>query len=191
MGLTYGRLTAAVAGAGLLVSATCAMGQDFVAFEGKSAMREGEGGAKKTVEGVDFWSDGAPPRRFTLIGYITDRRQKSGLFGMASMASLEKDVALVAKKNGADAVILMASDAETIGSVGNAFVQRSGNFGSGFGATAAVQKNNSKFAVLKYVSEAQVAPSPPVAAVAPPSDAPAAVQAAPAIPLAPAEAKKD
>ncbi|MDB5872107.1 MAG: hypothetical protein JWQ07_1549 [Ramlibacter sp.] len=152
----------------LVLSATSSTAQDFIAFEGKNAVREGEGGAKKTVEGVDFWSDGAPPRKYKLLGYITDRRQKSGLIGRASMASLEKDVAQVAKKNGADAVILMASDAETVGVVGTAFGQRSGSFGSGFGASAAVQKNNSKFAVLKYVIEIEPTAPAPVSPVTAP-----------------------
>src|SRR3954465_14411160 len=101
---------------GMLVAASASLAQDFIAFEGKNAIREGEGGAKKTVEGVDFWSDGEPPRKFKLVGYITDRRQKSGLIGMASMSGLERDVANLAKKNGGDAVILMNSEAETIGS---------------------------------------------------------------------------
>lgn len=128
--------------------------QDFIAFEGKNAVKEGEGGAKKTVEGVEFWSDGAPPRKFRLLGYVTDRRQKNGLLGMARMSSLEKDVAEVVKNNGGDAAILMASEAETVGMIGNAFA--TGNR-SAFGTSVGVQKQNSKYAVVKYLAEGEIA----------------------------------
>jgi hypothetical protein len=160
MGLARSVLCAAIA-----FTATATLGQDFTAYEGKNTVREGEGGGKKVVEGVDFWSDGEPPRKYKLVGYITDRRLKSGLFGMASMAGLEKDVALLAKKNGGDAVIQMGSETETTGSVGTAFGSRFGNSASGFGAAAAVQKNNSKFAVLKYVNDVDL-PPPAVPAAA-------------------------
>lgn len=60
--------------------------QEFIGYEGKNAVREGDGGAKKTVEGVDFWSDGAPPRKFVLLGYVTDRRHKSGIMGNLPLA---------------------------------------------------------------------------------------------------------
>ena len=36
--------------------------QEFLPYEGKNAIQEGEGGTKKVVDGVDFWADGAPPR---------------------------------------------------------------------------------------------------------------------------------
>jgi hypothetical protein len=41
---------------------------DFVSYEGKDAVREGQGGERKTVDGIDFWSNGAPPRKFKIIG---------------------------------------------------------------------------------------------------------------------------
>jgi hypothetical protein len=169
----------------LSLSVSAVLAQEFSAFEGKNALREGEGGSKKVVEGIDFWSDGAPPRKFKLLGFVTDRRHKTGLVGMISMSSLEKDVAELAKKNGGDAVILMASDAETVGVVGNSFGSASGtatvqgntvnarSSGWNTGMAAPVQKQNSKFAVVQYVKEE--APASPVA----PATAPAAAPAAP------------
>ena len=133
--------------------------------EGKRAVQEGEGGAKKTVEGIDFWSEGAPPKKFKILGFINDRRHKSGLVGMISMSNLESSVAEVAKKNGGEAVILVASGDETIGVVGNSFGGFNGNVnsfgnntsfsGNGWqmGAGAAVKKQNSKFVVVKYLVE--------------------------------------
>jgi|SRR5450755_1544395 len=47
-----------------------------------------------SVEQTAFWS----PRQFKLLGYIEDRRHKTGLIGMMRMSGLEGDVADVAKQ---------------------------------------------------------------------------------------------
>ena len=98
---------------------------DFTAYEGKDAVQEGTGGEKKTVDGVDFWSNGAPPRKSKLLGFIADNRMKSGLIGKMRMAGLESSVAKEAKEAGGDAVILAGSETETKGSVGQ--TQSTGN----------------------------------------------------------------
>lgn len=155
----------------LVLFASSALALDFVGYEGKDSIKEGQGGSKKTVAGIDFWSDGLPPFKFKLLGYVTDKRLKSGLFGMLSMSSLETDVASEAKKVGGDGVIVVGSEAETTGSVGFAqgnLMQRShGAQFSGFGSTAQVQKQNSKYAVVQYMKEVSaepVAPSAPATA---------------------------
>jgi hypothetical protein len=148
----------------LLAVPTIARAQEFIPYEGRETIRQGEGGGKKTVDGVDFWSDGSPSRKFKLVGYVTDRRHKTGLIGKFSMNSLESDIARVARSNGGDAVILMRSEAETVGAVGNSNVY--GN--SGFAVTRGVQKQNSKFAVVKYLSEAEQV-NPPAARPASPA----------------------
>ena len=140
-----------------------AVASDLVAYEGKDAIRRGQGGAKKTVDGIDFWSDGAPPVDSVLLGYISDSRHKSGLVGMVRMSGLEGKIAKEAKKAGGDAVIVMESYAETIGTVaqnqGNAHAT-SNQYGNqtnttgtwqGNTQTAAVQKQKSRFAVVKYL----------------------------------------
>ena len=170
----------ALAAVALLVTMTAAQAQEFLQYEGKNAVSEGDGGAKKIVDDIEFWTEGAPPKRFKLLGYVTDRRHKSGIWGKISMSSLESDIAKVAKENGGDAVILMSSDAETIGVVGHSFgsvhgnanttgsgnTTRMGNMstntfsanttfrasGSSTSLSSAVQKNNSKYAVVTYLS---------------------------------------
>jgi len=148
----------------LVCTMNAAQAQEFLAYEGKNTHQEGEGGTKKVVDGIEFWADGAPPRQFKLLGYITDRRHKTGLIGVASMSRLDSDVAKVARSNGGDAVILLSSGAEIVGTVGNSFGGAQGSAhsfggtttarGTGWssGMSAAVQKNNSKYAVVKYVS---------------------------------------
>lgn len=129
--------------------------QTFSAYYGKDSVHEGNGGEMHVVEGIEFWSNGEPPKKVKLIGFVTDDRHKSGLFGMMRMSGLEKDVALVAKKAGGEAVILVSSEAETTGYVGNAYARGSA-YGSsasaqGFSTSHAVQTNHSRFAVIQYV----------------------------------------
>jgi hypothetical protein len=157
----------------VLGSPSSVLADDFVAYEGKDAIQEGSGGEKKTVAGIDFWSNGAPPRRFQLIGFITDSRMKTGLIGMIRMAKLESSIAKQAKKAGGDAVILTESGSETTGYVGQthttgqATATTNGNFygnnyqstthawgsSNAFSQTAAVRTQHSRYAVVKYLSD--------------------------------------
>jgi len=144
-------------------AANLALAGDFIAYEGKDSIQEGTGGEKKTVDGIDFWSNGAPPRKFKLLGYINDARLKSGLIGKLRMSGLESSIAKEAKQVGGDAVILADASAETTGYVGmsNTSAQASAtNYGnqttaqehsSTTGATVAVQKQHSRYAVVKYL----------------------------------------
>ena len=84
---------------------------------------------------------------------------------MLSISSLETSVVEVAKKNGGDAVIQVSSEAETVAiasnSTGNvrAIASAYGNTAtatgksSNSGYAAPVRKQQSKFAVVKYVSK--------------------------------------
>jgi len=63
-----------------------------------SGIYEGKGGASKNVNGVDIWLVGTPPRKFRIIGYITDSRPG----GLIPMARRDADLAAEAKKNGGD-----------------------------------------------------------------------------------------
>ena len=168
-------------GAFLLLGCSVASASDFVSYEGKDAIQEGKGGEKKIVDGVDFWSNGAPPRKFKVIGYITDSRFKSGLIGMMRMSGLESSIAKEAKKAGGDAVILANSEVETKAVIhnsstyssgtantsGNMNATTSGNTTTGtFGATTTAQgqsntnaydtkweQQHTKYAVIKYLAD--------------------------------------
>src|SRR5665213_3594899 len=82
----------------------------FLAYEGRNAIHQGQGGEKKTVNGVDFWSNGDPPHKFKVLGSLTDRRHETGLVGMVRMSTLESDNAKAARAAGGDAVILESED---------------------------------------------------------------------------------
>jgi hypothetical protein len=159
-------------GTSLLLCCSLAHAADFVSYEGKDAIQEGNGGEKKTVDGVDFWSNGAPPRKFKIIGYITDSRLKSGLIGMMRMSGLDSSIAKEAKNAGGDAVILTNSEVVNKGYINNTqtnattTANTSGNVNSttgNFGATttaqgqsnstsfaAPVEQQHSRYAVIKY-----------------------------------------
>lgn len=130
--------------------------QEFAAWEGKEKVYEGEGGTRKTVDGIDFWSDGSPPRKFVLIGYITDRRHKTGLLGAMRMSRLESDVARVAREAGADAVILLSAEDETTGRIGTGFTPPGG--GNSWGSATDIKKQNTRFAAVRYVKEVETVP---------------------------------
>lgn len=43
---------------------------DYQAYEGAKPM-EGTGGTKVVVNGIDFWANGSPPKKFIVIGIVT------------------------------------------------------------------------------------------------------------------------
>jgi hypothetical protein len=143
---------------------------EFLTYEGRDAVQEGQGGERKTVDGIDFWMRGDPPRRFQILGSLTDRRHQSGLIGMARMASLDSDIAKAAKGAGGDAVILEAEDSDVIGgsSYANTVVNGGGAAG-GFHANAftvggshLIRKHDSRWLVVRYLPDAPAsAPGPP------------------------------
>ncbi len=109
------------------------------------------------VEGIDFWVNGQPPRKFKLIGYISDTRHNSGLVGLIRMSGQEKAIAKEAAKVHGNAVIEVSSENEVIGYAHNTNVSTTYNqnssYSHGYGSSNAIEKNHSKYAVIQYVSE--------------------------------------
>jgi hypothetical protein len=134
----------------LLFLSGCAS-TDYKTFEGRNQVFEGDGGTRVTIEGIDFWENGEPPRKFVLMGIIDDERPG----GIIPMARLKKDIAKKAKAQGADAVILLGSGSKIRGYVTNASATTtfSGNsaYSSGTGVSAPILRNSASFAVIKYV----------------------------------------
>lgn len=103
-------------------------------------IKVGEGGTKITKNGIDYWTSGAPPRRYQVMGLITDRRNEDWDGGHAVGSPT---VARKAKEAGGDAVIV-----ESEGDIG-------GGSGGGFGGIFALSgsKTQTKFIVVKYLPE--------------------------------------
>jgi hypothetical protein len=96
----------------------------------KPIVGQGQWGARKVVDGVDIWTDGAPPRKFVVIGVIKDQRPP----GPGPMAQYYHDVAKQVRQHGGDAAIEMNSRSEQIGAVATTTTNTAstGNF-SGYG----------------------------------------------------------
>lgn len=153
-----GRLTLAAA---LALPLMAAASPEFVVYEGKNTIHEGQGGNRRTVEGVDFWTNGAPPRRFQVIGNITDRRMRSGIYGAIRMSNLDSEIAKVAKANGGDALIEGDSDDDVIGvhSGTSAYAYGGQGYAGGFAGSfaAPVKARVSRFTVVRYLPDAEPA----------------------------------
>lgn len=78
-------------------------GLQFAPYEGPAAVKVGEGGTKITVAGVDFWTTGAPPRRYRVLGILTDTRYEA--WGKKAVGS--KGVAARIRELGGDAAVVL------------------------------------------------------------------------------------
>jgi hypothetical protein len=123
----------------------------------------GTGGASENVSGIDFWVEGTPPKKFQIIGVISDNRPS----GPIAMAARNGQIAALVKKKGGDAILLSFDVNELQGfySSGNSFTSSQATaFGSpgfaqaygtsstmGSGFTQGVYRRNSKFYVIKYL----------------------------------------
>lgn len=82
----------------------------FTEYRGASVL-QGKGGTVRTVEGIDFWENGEPDRKYRILGIIDDTRGE----GLISRAGKDSDIAKVARQYGGDAVVLIGSDREIRG----------------------------------------------------------------------------
>jgi hypothetical protein len=78
---------------------------NYYSYEGGGVLI-GQGGASKRVNGIDFWTIGAPARRYRVIGYITDSRPEE----FVQIGGRDSSLAKLAKDHGGDG-ILIHSDA--------------------------------------------------------------------------------
>jgi hypothetical protein len=124
---------------------------EFKAYEGRgNATIEGKGGTKVTVDGMDVWDYGDPPRKFRVMGIIDDQRPG----GIIPMNQLRGDIVRKARGVGGDAVIQLNNQSQIAGfyQTGYASGQAFGNVAtaSGFATAMPLRKNFARFAVIKY-----------------------------------------
>ena len=152
-------------------------GTEFLSYEGRDAIHEGQGGEKKVVNGVDFWMSGDPPHRYQVLGSIADRRHETGLIGMVRMSSLDADIAKEAKVAGGDAVILTSESEEFLGRMDTSNTSINGNVAANsFSANAtstsfgrAIKNHLARYVVVRYLDMAGPgAPPIPSPNLAPP-----------------------
>lgn len=136
---------------------------DFATYEGRSIIEKGEGGSRVTRNGIDYWTNGRPPRCYQVIGYVNDRRNEQWDGGHAVGSPR---IAHLTKQAGGDAVILVNQNDVTAGSSGFGTISSygwGGLFGSMF--TVGGTKTMTAFVVVRYVEQCPDAPTAPVAPV--------------------------
>ena len=133
----------------LMTAAPVSARAKFVAYEGKDAISEGRGGTKVVAHGVDFWTTGEPPKRFQVLGIITDKRGTGWIAGDAIGSS---SVATKVKEVGGDAVIVMGQSSKVTGYVHGGQASVNGNTAYGSGWSAPVERATTRMVVVKYLS---------------------------------------
>ena len=126
---------------------------DFSAYEGPPVIRTGEGGTRVQRNGIDYWTSGTPPRRYQVIGMISDKRDEQ-MDGGHAIGS--PNIAGKVKRAGGDAVIVQNQE-EAGKSAGGGF------FGNGYGFMGmGGSKTITTMLVVKYLPDipADAAPSP-------------------------------
>lgn len=117
-------------------------------YEGRDTVVEGSGGTRQTKDDVDFWTHGDPPRRYQVIGIITDKRGTGLAHGNAIGSS---GIAKKVKEAGGNAVIVLNRNESVAGYVGGGSAQAYGGSGNAYGWMAPVRKNTTVLAVVKYL----------------------------------------
>lgn len=72
-------------------------------YEGENSTRHGQGGSRESIDGIDFWTNGDPPRRYQIIGYTTVESSE----GRIGNRILLSRVAAKVQHAGGDAAIRM------------------------------------------------------------------------------------
>lgn len=108
---------------------------DFQPYEGKNNLYEGEGGTKVVVNGIDFWANGSPPRKYSIIGMVVSEIGS----GVGDEAIIRSSVAGEVKKQGGDAAVQVNNNAAFSGII---------NTAPGIYMAAGVRRM--QFAIIKY-----------------------------------------
>ena len=85
----------------LVLSLTSCATVDFQPYEGKNNLYEGQGGTKIVVDGVDFWANGFPPRKYSIIGVVVSEIGA----GLGDEAFIRSAVASEVKERGGNAAV--------------------------------------------------------------------------------------
>jgi hypothetical protein len=100
---------------------------------------------------MDYWTTGAPPRRYQIIGVITDTKCLG--IPVCGNPINRPAIAEAAKAGGGDAVIVLGKSNDVRGMVGGVSSYAGPNATEGFGWSAAVVEHGSTMLVIKYLPE--------------------------------------
>lgn len=107
----------------------------YAPYEARNTLFEGKGGSKIVHDGIDFWTDGDPPRRFrvlgTAIGEVGD--------GLGAREAIWSAIASKAKEVGGNAAIEISTGSSHAGYVPIG------------GVMIAASTRSTKFVIVRYV----------------------------------------
>lgn len=95
----------------LTVALTACATVDFQPYEGQNNLYEGEGGTKLVVDGVEFWANGSPPRKFSIVGIVVSEIGT----GVGDEAIIRSSVAPEVKRRGGDAAVQISNNSSFTG----------------------------------------------------------------------------
>lgn len=123
----------------------------FAAYEGHDAIQEGRGGTRATRNGMDYWTTGAPTRRYQIIGVITDGKCMG--IKLCGDPINRPAIAQAARAGGGDAVIVLGKSNDVRGMVGGSASYAGPHATQGFGWSSAVLERGTTMLVIKYLGE--------------------------------------
>jgi hypothetical protein len=139
---------------------------DFTAYKDNTVFL-GHGGVDRSINGIEFWMDGSPDRKFRIIGVVNMKQEKSlslPLPGMLSelsqlpqmaQGSPESHLASEAKAHGGDAVIIIqpTQDKTVDSNSGLDFDNAADGGGLSNGDGSAKHSHSTEAYIIKYVDE--------------------------------------
>lgn len=117
-----------------LAAGGAAAASDFASYDGKDAIRDGQGGTKITTESVEFWTSGSPPHRYRILGVLTDSRGSGLLSGSVTGSGVAKHVRAL----GGDAAIILSQDSQVRGAIISS------------GVVGVARRNTTQLLIVKY-----------------------------------------
>ena len=130
----------------------------FVPYEGNASVERGEGGTRVQKNGIDYWTTGAPPRSYEIVGVITDTRD-TDMWKTDAIGS--KKVAKLVRQAGGDAVIMVSQNHRQRGSTVMATPMQTWRNGrlvpsrrGGYYGTSRVHEDTiTEFTVVRYLRD--------------------------------------
>ena len=79
--------------------------EGFHWWEGNNSIVVGKGATRETVEGIDIWMNGDPPRKFRVMRIVSDVRPGS----IPSLPEVQREVVTKVRELGGDAGIIISA----------------------------------------------------------------------------------
>jgi hypothetical protein len=92
-----------------MLLAACAT-TSFQEYQGPDIIH-GKGGTVRKADGIDFWDNGEPYRKYKILGVINDSRD----YGKIASAFRDESIAKITRERGGDAVIVLSNSLEYSG----------------------------------------------------------------------------